>query len=376
MVAWAFVRGCDGRYLVAAVNIYNGFITGLDATTDRKVSEAPPVNGEDRKLFSCVAASPVIGCTLVATGYDDGMVLVREAESGNLVRQWRAPSGVDRVVIDAAARRVMAVCGDGALRVWSFEVASMDQDDGKAGAQRKKVFDRWPVVGLSPDGQTAATSDWCNVILWNATTGNAIRQIKPHWPSDWSLRAITISNNAHWILAVGTIDSDSENARLLLWDWAGQILSLDEFKVSCYPSLHSCSLSFTPDGHGCTLLIENCEEGTREMHVWTISATSVVKVETAALTNALPLPCINTGGTRELLLQGETLQLAVSRVARSEGIQCTCTAVAYFDSTLFRHCASSSPSTLSGPSLSAHRNHSTVMAGLHDGTVHFMEFRV
>jgi hypothetical protein len=34
------------------------------------------------------------------------------------------------------------------------------------------------------------------------------------------------------------------------------------------------------------------------------------------------------------------------------------------------------PSTLGGPSLSAHSNHSTVMAGLHDGTVHFMEFRV
>jgi hypothetical protein len=96
-------------------------------------------------------------------------------------------------------------------------------------------------------------------------------------------------------------------------------------------------VSFTPDGHRCTLLIENREEGAREMHEGTISDAGVAKVEAVIPTNDLPSPCIDAGGTRERLLQGKnTLQLAVSRAVRGQEEQCTCTAVAYFDSYLKR----------------------------------------
>jgi hypothetical protein len=141
-------------------------------------------------------------------------------------------------------------------------------------------------------------------------------------------------------------------------------------------NMNRWSASFTQDGHGCAVTFENHRNGTREMHAWTISDAGVVQAETVTATNYLPSSGIVAGDTQELLLRGRhTLQLAVSRVARGEEEHCTCTAVAYFDSDLQDYCARSSPSTLGGPSPSAHNN-STVMVGLRDGAAHFMEFCV
>jgi hypothetical protein len=101
------------------------------------------------------------------------------------------------------------------------------------------------------------------------------------------------------------------------------------------------------------------------MHEWTISDAGFVEVETATLTNALQSPRLDASATAELLLKGKrTRRLAVCRAARDVE-HCTCTAVAYFDSNLHGYCAWSGPSTLGGPSPSAHI-HSTVMVGLED----------
>jgi hypothetical protein len=132
----------------------------------------------------------------------------------------------------------------------------------------------------------------------------------------------------------------------------------------------------TPDGHGCTLLIKNRYESTRALHEWTISDAGFVKGETDTPTNALQSARMDAIATPELLFKGrDTYQLAVCRAASAEEEQCTCTAVAYFDSRLNDYCAWSSPPVPGGPSPSAH-NHSTVMVGLWDGNVNFMEFRV
>jgi hypothetical protein len=396
-VEWASVRGCDSRALVAAVNEENEVISILDAVTDElSETQLAPVNGD----LECVAASQASGRTLVAIGHRDGMVRVREAKSGKLIGRWQAPSKLDQVVIDAAARRVMAQCDDWAFRVWSFagDDASMDHDDGRTAARREEKVVARPrhvalrtVVGLSPDGQTAASCDQSrrgNVIVWNATTGNSIRQFETEWPSDWEPCAVTASNNAEWTLALGTIEYGGRRAHLRLWDSAGQLLyssdkfkagqllhSSDKFKINHDLDRDAYSLSFTPDGHGCVLLIENRRKGIREMHEWTISDIGFVEVERGTTTKDLHPPCIEPGGTKELLLRGGSSQLAVCRAARGEEEHCTCTAIAYFDGSLNDYCAWSSPPIPGGPSPSAH-NHSTVMVGLWDGNVNFMEFRV
>jgi hypothetical protein len=151
--------------------------------------------------------------------------------------------------------------------------------------------------------------------------------------------------------------------------------STDKFKIE-HGIDDDWSVSFTPDGPGCTLLIENRKTGTSEMHVWTVSDAGFVKVETVTPTNVLQSPGADASATAELLLEGRyTHQLAVCRAALGKEEQCTCTAVAYFDGHLNDYCAWSSPSIPGGPSPSPH-NHSTVMVGLLDGNVHFMEFRV
>jgi hypothetical protein len=228
---------------------------------------------------------------------------------------------------------------------------------------------------LSLDGQTAASCDRLgrgDVILWNATTGNCTRQIKPDWPSYWQSLAVTVSNNADWTLVVGTIKNDPQ---LRLLDSAGKTRSQGNFRIE-HAEFDDWSASFTPDGYGCTLLIENHKEGTREMHEWTILAAVIVKVKTATLTYDLPSPCLDALGKQELLLKGKrTLRFAVCRAARGKKEHCTCTAVAHFDTYLQEYCAWSGPHRLSGSSPSA-RHNSTVVVGLYDGTVHIMEFRV
>jgi WD40 repeat protein len=280
----------------------------------------------------------------------------------------------------------MALCGDGALRVWSFagDDASMDQDNGRTAARREeKVFARpqhsyAALVGLSLDGQTAASCDWLggDVIVWNAATGNSIQQFEPDGPMHWRCCAVTVSNNADRTLAVGFIDND-RGAHLRLWDSTGQLLhSSAKFKIEHNFEDSYCCVSFTPDAHGCTLLIEDREEGTRETLEWTISDAGFVEVETVTPTNALQSPRMDASATAELLLKGrDTRLLTVGAAARGEEEHCTCTAVAFFDDYLNDYCAWSSPAILGGPSPSSN-NHSTVMVGLVDGTVHFMEFRV
>jgi hypothetical protein len=135
------------------------------------------------------------------------------------------------------------------------------------------------------------------MMLWNAMTGNAIRQFEPDWPFYWKLRAVIVSNNADWTLAVTTLDGDWASAQLLLWDPAGRRLSSDKFKVNCDPPYMSdWSLSFTSGGHSCALSSTKTARR-REIHEWTIWAEVVVKLESVMPTNDLPSLCIDAGGT-------------------------------------------------------------------------------
>jgi hypothetical protein len=89
------------------------------------------------------------GRVLVATGhYGRRINWLREAESGALAGQWRVSAGGKRVIIDAAAHKVMTLCRDGMLRVRSLagDDAFSRQDD-KAVAQGAEDDNTWPQKG-------------------------------------------------------------------------------------------------------------------------------------------------------------------------------------------------------------------------------------
>jgi WD40 repeat protein len=139
-VKHAIVRCCDSRTLVATVSRGPEAITILDAVTGKMLGiESPPrlTRGEEGAVLCAVAASQVDGFTLVATGHADGMTRVRKAESGAQIAEWQAPSRVLEVLMEAVARRVMALCEDGALRIWSFAGDDGPDDDSGASAAHR-----------------------------------------------------------------------------------------------------------------------------------------------------------------------------------------------------------------------------------------------
>jgi hypothetical protein len=133
------------------------------------------------------------------------------------------------------------------------------------------------------------------------------------------------------------------------------------------------SAAFTPDGRECSLTIHDPENGAKEVHQWSIPyADEKGKLENRTARSPVTLSKDELT-TRDIMLDGESSPLlAVRKLVRSEEVRCTCTALAYFDSSLSSYC---SWSNLAVPGASSERtNSSTVMVGLSNGTVHFMDF--
>jgi hypothetical protein len=147
-VTWAVVQGCHLRALIATVNDTSNAITVLEAATGEKLNKTEPTPVCENL---CMTASQV-DRRAVATGHADGMVRVRDPQSGNPIDEWRAPSTVRQVLIDATALRVMALCGDGAVHDWSFH--------GDAESRRARIARLRRVLRMSTPGHSTSNGLW------------------------------------------------------------------------------------------------------------------------------------------------------------------------------------------------------------------------
>ena len=166
---------------------------------------------------------------ILASGREDGSVLVWEAESKTLVATLRGEEGrVFDVAFSPDGRTLAAATFEGVVTIW--DVAREDRTAEIPGPDGSTFS-----VAFSPDGQLLAVGGYDQIALWNGAGSERLGLLRGH--EGTAIRDVAFSPDGS-LLASGSHDST-----LALWNVA------EERRVAVFP--HGTSVfgvAWSPDG--------------------------------------------------------------------------------------------------------------------------------
>ncbi|QEL21045.1 WD40 repeat domain-containing protein [Limnoglobus roseus] len=117
------------------------------------------------------------------TGCDDGTVRVWRVASDQPAKSLQHPNLVDSVAFDKTGTLLATGCHDGVVRIYDLSKTGSQPKEIKAHVAMPQPHPVY-VVAWSPDGKSVASGSFDKSIkLWDAVTGNLVREIKAH-PDD------------------------------------------------------------------------------------------------------------------------------------------------------------------------------------------------
>lgn len=165
--------------------------------------------------FGPPAPGPVRDFSLSADGRrlavitQDGGAVWQGAPAAGGAWQPVAEAGFERVDLDRAGRRLAASARAGGATLWEVEPL-----------RRRHVWPgpRWEVLQLSPDGRWLIAGDRQRLVLYDADTGRAVRELPRHsvnypqaaWSPDGALLLVHENDGAVRLLAAGTWEELAE----------------------------------------------------------------------------------------------------------------------------------------------------------------------
>ena len=135
---------------------------------------------DHKNIVSGVRFSP--DDALVLSGSVDSTLIIRERESGKIIRIIKQPSGISFIDLSQDGHFIVTGSYDHMVRLWSF-------DDGRL----LKTFSGhegtvWTVC-FSPDGKYIASSgDDAVIKIWDVASGQLVRNLKGHKRIVWSVK--------------------------------------------------------------------------------------------------------------------------------------------------------------------------------------------
>ena len=158
--------------------------------------------GGHRGSIRSIAVHP--GRGWIVTGGDDGRVLIREVESGRVIRKIRQKTPVLAVALDAAGETVAVSATDTRLHLWDISTG-----------ERIRVLEghtSWVEdILFTPEGTLISASDDRTIRLWDVKEGRTVRILRGH--TSW-IYAIALSPQGD------RLASASEDRTVRLWDLA------------------------------------------------------------------------------------------------------------------------------------------------------------
>jgi WD40 repeat protein len=135
---------------------------------------------DHKDIVSGVRFSP--NDSLVLSGSVDSTLIIRERQSGKIIRIIKQPAGISFIDLSTDGHYIVTGSYDHLVRLWNF-------DDGRL----LKTFSGhegtvWTVC-FSPDGKYIASSgDDAIIKIWDCSSGKLVRNLKGHTRIVWSVR--------------------------------------------------------------------------------------------------------------------------------------------------------------------------------------------
>jgi WD40 repeat protein len=171
------------------------------------------------------------------SGSKDGSLILWDVPTGTIIREFEYPSAINSVALNGS--QALTGSADGSVILW-------DTTTGKEIRRFEGHHAPVRAVAFSPDGQTILSAGGNvqvgpdraidnRIILWNATTGELIRQFEGHTAP---VRSVTFSPDGKQIL------SGSDDMHLILWnaETGAMIRQFEGHTDSVW------SVAFSPDG--------------------------------------------------------------------------------------------------------------------------------
>jgi WD40 repeat protein len=200
----------------------------LEGTTAATGPDRPVPDGRHTATVRCVAYSP--DGKLLASGAEDSLVIIRDADTLRERARLRHPSWVYSMAFSPDSGRLATVAG-GRMKLWDVKTATeLPTFRGHVGLVRSVAFSRDGSRVLS--GGNA--QDWL-LRLWDAKTGEELRRFKGHSAGVWS---VAFSRDGRRAL------SSSDDGTVRLWDLeTGELLA----SLEGHTGSVRC-VAFSPDG--------------------------------------------------------------------------------------------------------------------------------
>jgi len=167
----------------------------------------------------------------LASGNYDNLVLLWNAETGELVRSFKGHSDhVVSVDFSPDGKRLVSGSYDGTIRIWDAatgkQLRSLDPRVGKTHA-----------IVLSPDGKLIASGHTDgDVKVWDAASGRLLHSIKPD--NNYGVYSLVFTPDSTRLLSAGA------DAKVRVWDLANEkeVIHFGEGYASI------CCVALSPDG--------------------------------------------------------------------------------------------------------------------------------
>jgi WD40 repeat protein len=277
---WAF--GPDGTTLASASDDLS--LWEVSSGRLRQVISQP-------SWVTAVAFRP--GADEVATGHDDGIIRLWNAESGRLVREWvDHERPISALAFDSAGSRLASAAEDKAVYVWQF-------DEDKPRHRLLGHTDRVHTLAWLPGSDHLVTTGWDTTVrLWDSVTLKPLFLLNYHAPQ---VTALAVSRDGVLLASADSNDTvyvwDVKEARLR------SRLEGPQETVQC--------LAFRGDGR--QLAAGGCG---RVIKLWDIAssqfsspASSAFQVEQSGLRQKRTCLALSPDGRWLANLEGTSLQL-------------------------------------------------------------------
>jgi WD40 repeat protein len=214
----------DGRRIYALVS--GGYFMQLDPANGTVGAEL----GLGSQRACCRMVVSPDGKYLASGNYDD-LVLLWDAETGQLVRSFKGHSDdVVSVAFSPDGKRLVSGSYDGTVRIWNSDTGkqlrSLDPHVGKTHA-----------IALSPDGKLIASGHTDgDVKVWDAASGHLLHSIKPD--NNYGVYSLVFTPDGTRLLSTGA------DSKVHVWDLASakEVIHFGEGNASI------CCVALSPDG--------------------------------------------------------------------------------------------------------------------------------